>query len=79
MAIDVLAGRPQEYRLVRGLGSARLDFFSPIPDWARRRLAAVGEEVGPEGCLMSFMVGEAEVGAEERFLRESLFLSRTLE
>ena len=26
---------------------------------------------------MSFMVGEAEVGAEEGFLRESLFLSRT--
>ena len=77
MAIDALAGRPQEYRLVRGNGSARLDFFSPIPDWARRRLAAVGEEVEAEGCLMSFMVGEAEVGAEEWFLRESLFLSRT--
>ena len=77
MAIDALAGRPQEYRLVRGHGSARLDFFSPIPDWARRRLAAVGEEVEVVGCLMSFMVGEAEVGAEEGFLGESLFLSRT--
>ena len=78
MAIDALAGRPQEYRLVRGEESARLDFFSPIPDWARRRLAAVGEEVGPEQCLVSFMVGEAEVGVEEGFLRELLFLSRTV-
>lgn len=79
MAIDALAGRPQEYRLVQGEGFARLDFFSPIPDWARRRLAAVGEEVASEGCLMSFKVGEAEVGVEERFLAESLFLSRTVE
>lgn len=79
MAIDALAGRPQEYRLVQLKDFSRFDFFSPIPDWARRRLAAVGEEVESMGCLMSFTVGEAEVGAEERFLTESLFLSRTLE
>jgi hypothetical protein len=79
MAIDALAGKPQEYRLVHFEGSSRFDFFSPIPDWARRRLAAVGEEVGPEGCLMSFTVDEAEVAAEEGFVREFLFLSRTVE
>ncbi len=66
-----------DYRRRADEGGAILDLFSPIPKWARRRLAIIGSEVQPAGCLMSFLVQEAEVGTEEKFLRDLLFLSRT--
>lgn len=77
MAIDALAGRPQEFRVTDTEAGSRLDLFSPIPSWARRRLAVIGREVEPENCLMSFLVAAAEVEAEELFLKNQLYLSRT--
>lgn len=75
MAIDALAQRPQEYRL-RSLDQGTVvDFFSPIPKWARRRLAVVGNEVDPDSCLMSFRLANSEVATEEKFLKELLYLS----
>jgi hypothetical protein len=79
MAIDTLAGRPQEYRLGAAADGSRFDFFSPIPSWARRRLAVIGHEVEPAACLMSFLVPTSEVAAEEAFLNELLYLSRVAE
>lgn len=77
MAIDAVACRPQEYRLRAVEGGAILDLFSPIPKWARRRLAIIGSEVQPAGCLTSFLVPEAEIATEEEFLKDLLFLART--
>jgi hypothetical protein len=77
MAIDTVACRPQEYRLRAVDGGALLELFSPIPKWARRRLAIIGSEVQPAGCLMSFLVPEAEIATEEKFLKDLLFLART--
>lgn len=77
MAIDAIACRSQEYRLREVEGGAIFDLFSPIPKWARRRLAIIGNEVQPDGCLMSFVVPEAEIETEEEFLRNLLFLART--
>lgn len=79
MAIDALVGRPQEYRLVDRDGGSRFDLFSPIPSWARRRLAVIGHEVEPAGCLMSFLVPAEEVASEEAFLKDMLYLSRAIE
>ena len=79
MAIDAIASRPQEYRLRDVESGAILDLFSPIPKWARRRLAIIGSEVQPAGCLMSFLVPKAEIVTEEEFLRDQLFLARTAE
>lgn len=79
MAIDAIACRPQEYRSRAVEGGAILDLFSPIPKWARRRLEIIGREVQPVGCLMSFLVPEAEIATEEDFLRDLLFLARTAE
>jgi len=76
MARDANAGRPQEYRLSAVTDGSRFDFFSPIPSWARRRLAVIGREVEPSGCLMSFHVATPEVADEEAFLRDQLYLSR---
>lgn len=77
MAIDALASRPQEYRLRAVQGGAILDLFSPIPKWARRRLAIIGNEIQPFDCLMSFSFSEVEVATEEEFLKDLLFLART--
>lgn len=79
MAIDALAGRPQEYRLTLTDVGSRFDFFSPIPSWARRRLAVIGREIEPADCLMSFLVPTTEVAAEEAFLNDLLYLSRVVE
>jgi hypothetical protein len=76
MAIDALAGHPQAYRLTASEGGSRFDLFSPIPAWARRRLAAIGREIEPTGCLMSFLVPTRELVAEEAFLNDLLYLSR---
>ena len=79
MAIDALAGRPQEYRLGGADSGSRFDFFSPIPSWARRRLEVIGREVEPAGCLMSFLLPNGEVAAQEAFLNELLYLSQVVE
>jgi len=79
MAIDALAGRPQEYRLILTDVGSRFEFFSPIPSWARRRLAVIGREVEPAGCLMSFLIPTSEAAAEEAFLNDLLYLSRVVE
>ena len=79
MAIDALAERPQQYRLRAAEQGTTLDFFSPIPKWARRRLAVIGREVEPVSCLISYLVAEAEVATEEKFLREFLYLTPTPE
>ncbi|WP_411338966.1 hypothetical protein V6U71_13660 [Sphingopyxis sp. J-6] len=79
MAIDTVAGRPQEYRLREAGGDAILDFFFPIPMWARKRLAVIGSEIDPAGCLLSFLVPQTELATEEKFLSEMLFLAGTAE
>ncbi|MDP1598437.1 hypothetical protein [Phenylobacterium sp.] len=79
MAIDALAGRPQEYRLGDAYGGSRFDFFSPIPSWARRHLAVIGREAEPAGCLMSFLVPTSEVAAQGKLLNEQLYLSQVVE
>lgn len=79
MAIDALALNCQEYRLRSDTHGAIFEFFSPIPKWARRRLAVVGNEVDPNGCLMSFRVAPGEAPTEEKFLQEMLYLTRAAE
>lgn len=79
MAIDAMAGRPQQYRLRVEAGGSQLDFFSPVPSWARRRLAIIGEERDPAACLMSFFIPAREVDAEKAFLSTMLFMTPTVD
>jgi len=39
----------------------------------------VGNEIDPDGCLMSFRVAPGEAATEEKFLREMLYLTRAAE
>ena len=75
MAIDHLRGNPQRYRSRRNDGEVRLDFFSPLPLWAQRRLMIIGRKAAPQKCLMSFWIPAHEVENEERFLQERLWMA----
>ena len=70
-------GEPQRFRIrLAPEGTRALEFFSPVPVWARRRWDAVGEPVSASGCLFAYRLGEAELAEEMRFAREALWLGK---
>ena len=77
MAYDQRRGAPQRYRLERNSNRVRFDFFSPLPKWAERRLLAIGRQIPPSRCLISYSLPDAEAEAEERFIRDRLWLERS--
>lgn len=77
-AIDYERGTPQLFRVRSGpIGNRVIDFFSPVPMWARRRWDAVGEPVESSGCLFSYKFGVDEVLEEVDFLKDKLWLIET--
>ena len=77
MAIDFCRQTPQHYRRQDVGNEGRIDFFSPLPQWAQRRLMILGHPCRPEQSLMSYLLPSAEAKDEEQFLREQLWLSPT--
>lgn len=75
MAIDHSRGKPQRYRRRRDEQNIYLDFFSPLPIWAQRRLMIIGRKAVPRNCLMSFRIPKQEAEEEERFLQTQLWLA----
>lgn len=81
-AIDAQRGASQHFRVRQGpMGSKTkvIDFFSPVPMWARRRWDAVGEPVVNSGCLFSYCFLESEIDEELRFVRTKLWLAELAE
>lgn len=76
LAIDAQCGKPQQFR-VRGRsgGTVVLEFFSPLPMWAKRRWDAVGEAVPSPGCLFAYRFAKSDLEEELRFAYESLWLA----
>jgi hypothetical protein len=77
-AIDTERGAPQRFRVRQGSPGSKkrvIDFFSPVPVWARRRWDAVGEPVVSSSCLFSYSLPESETDEELRFLCERLWLA----
>jgi hypothetical protein len=74
MAIDQRRGASQVYRLCHDSSGAYLDFFSPLPLWAERRLAVLGHLAAKEKCLFSYWVPECELASEQKFLQARLWL-----
>jgi hypothetical protein len=77
MAIDAIAGRPQRYRRrpAPPAGAVLVDFFSPVPLWARRRWDVLGEEIARSGSLFAYRF-PADVFADvERTLHSDLWLA----
>jgi len=76
MAIDYCHGSPQGYRLRPAQDGVFIDFYSPLPLWAQRRLTVIGRVVARKGCLFSFWLPEYELRAEEEFFQGRLWLAR---
>lgn len=74
MALDARRRDPQRFRIRRQGPSAVLEFFSPVPMWARRRWDAVGEPVSSSGCLFAYRISETELEEEIHFMRNVLWL-----
>lgn len=77
MAIDASRGDHQLYRRQETDHGMRVDFLSPIPEWAERRLMIFGRAVPRQKSLFSYELPKTEAGAEERFLQERLWLRPT--
>ena len=77
MAVDSCGQTSQRYRRQDVDNEVRLDFFSPLPQWAQRRLMILGHPCRPEQSLMSYRLPSAEAEDEEQFLQEQLWLSPT--
>ncbi len=77
MAVDFCRHTPQHYRRRDEQNGVRFEFFSPLPQWAQRRLMILGRVVSPEHSLMAYVLPGTEAQTEERFLQERLWLSRT--
>jgi hypothetical protein len=75
MAIDHCNRAPQKYRRRPAAGGAILDFFSPLPVWARRRLMVIGKMEPKDRSLFSYFVPDRELAAEEEFLQQRLWLA----
>lgn len=79
MAIDAEAGAPQQVRLRPSDHGQILDFFSPLPSWAERRLAVLGERTEPHRSLLSFLVPAVEVDESIEFLKDYLWIASNRE
>lgn len=77
MAIDALKGTPQRFRMRESQSSSFIDFLSPIPMWAERKLIAVGSSAQPEGCLFSYRISNDELTDVVDFLTNFLWLKST--
>ena len=74
-AIDHCRGTPQRYRRRMAADGVRFDLFSPLPQWAERRLMNFGKSVPRDACLLSYVIPNNEADAEETFLQQNLWLS----
>lgn len=75
MAIDAERGARQQFRVTSDTRDhSVLEFFSPVPAWARRRWDAIGEPVPLRGCLFAYRIERTELDEERRFARDVLWL-----
>lgn len=77
MAIDHYRHHPQQYRRSLGTCGVRFDFFSPLPQWAQRRLMVFGNPIPPERSLLAYVIPSAQAETEEEFLKSKLWLTPT--
>jgi hypothetical protein len=76
MAIDYCMGAPQRFRCRALVDGFALDFFSPLPSWAERHLALVGDKLKGDRCLFSYKVPSEALCSESSFLSEVLWVEQ---
>jgi hypothetical protein len=75
MALDADAGTPQRVRLRQADDQVVLDFFSPLPSWAERKLAVVGERTARHRSLLSYLIPQPEVDETIKFVKDYLWIT----
>jgi hypothetical protein len=76
MALDAVAGTPQQM-VVRSVGTRSIvDFYSPLPSWAERRLTVSGEKTERDRCLLSYSLPAGRLDSELEFLKNTLWLEQ---
>tara|TARA_R110002110_G_scaffold415612_7_gene652403 strand:+ start:213848 stop:214942 length:1095 start_codon:yes stop_codon:yes gene_type:complete len=75
MAIDRINETPQRYRISDKDSVRRVDFFSPLPLWAERRLMVLGRKCPGEKSLFAYEIPAGEAEQEEEFLQNNLWLA----
>ena len=75
-AIDSFLGHPQIFGLRKGTvkDTVVVDFFSPVPNWARRRWDYSGAPTLADKCLFSYVFSSSRVEEELKFGRERMWL-----
>ena len=76
MAVDADRDNSQRFRIQEGHRKTMtriIEFFSPVPMWARRRWDAISEPVPSTGCLFAYKFRDSEVSEEVCFIREMLW------
>jgi hypothetical protein len=74
-AFDAAAGAPQRIRTVTVGSSADLEFFSPIPAFAERRLAIKGDKVARAKCLFAYSLPASQTARVLAELADKLWLA----
>jgi hypothetical protein len=75
MAMDAEAGIPQRVRLRQSDSALVLDFFSPLPSWAERKLAVVGQRTEPNRSLLAYVLPRAEADETITFIKDYLWIT----
>lgn len=76
LALDVVNGHPQRYRVRREEGREHLDMLFPVPVWAHRHLLVLGREVPRMKSICSYEVPEQLLGDACSFVEQRLWLKR---
>lgn len=78
LALDEIAGHRQQYGLRESPpeGFDLVDFFSPIPLWARRRWDVIGELIEPKASLFAYRFTVVDFGREQRYMEDELWLTQ---
>ncbi len=76
MALDARRGEAQKFHVMMGSeGTKLVQFFSPLPAWARRRLDASGIlSPSPAGCLFEYQLPAGALSGELEFICQRLWL-----
>ena len=75
MAMDHINKSPQTYR-VRKLSDneVAIDFFSPVPSWATKKLEVEGQRLAKYKCLFTYKFDKIKLSEIEEFLTKNLWL-----
>jgi len=74
LAIDAERGLPQSFTVTEKEAFAFIDFFSPVPIFALRRWAILGEPVNKTTGLFGYKFRSEEIPQEIRFMQQELWL-----